>query len=101
KAAQLLSALRVQCFQDVLSQRPGDRWRERLFSEIEKCDVFLLFWSRYARESEWVIKEAEYALLYSKLAPTKQPREIVPILLEGPPPPAPPKSLEEINFNDP
>jgi hypothetical protein len=101
KAAQLLSALRVHYFQDVLSQRPGDRWRERLFSEIEKCDVFLLFWSRYARDSEWVIKEAEYALRCSKMAPTAQPLEIVPILLEGPPPPAPPKSLEELNFNDP
>jgi len=101
KAAQLMSALRIRYFQDLLSASPGDRWRERLFSEIERCDVFLLFWSKHAQESEWVIKEAEYALRCAKSSPADRPLEIVPVLLEGPPPPPPPDSLREIHFNDP
>ena len=101
KAAQLIKALRMRCFQDVLSETPGDRWRENLFSEIQKSDVFLLFWSKYARQSDWVIKEAEFALQWSKLAPPNRPLELIPVLLEGPPPPPPPASLQEIHFNDP
>jgi hypothetical protein len=101
KAAQLIKALRMQFFQDVLSASAGDYWRERLFSEIEKCDVFLLFWSKHARASDWVIREAEYALRCSKSAPPDRSLEIIPVLLEGPPPPLPPPSLQEIHFNDP
>jgi hypothetical protein len=101
KAAQLISALRMRYFQDVLSESPGDQWRERMFSEIDKCDVFLLFWSKHAQRSEWVLREAQYALKRSKSVSTDQPIEIVPVLLEGPPPPSPPPSLQEIHFNDP
>jgi hypothetical protein len=101
RAAQLLNALRMRYFQDLLSQKPGDQWEKRLLSEIDQCDVFLLFWSKHARDSDWVIKEAEYALQLSKSQSLEHQIEIVPVLLEGPPPPLPPKSLEEIHFNDP
>lgn len=101
KAAQLLGALRMKYFQDVLQLSPGDRWESRLYTEIENCDVFLLFWSQNARKSEWVIKEAEFALNSSKQSHRQSPLEIVPVLLEGPPPPMPPPSLREIHFNDP
>jgi hypothetical protein len=84
----------------VLKITPGERWERRLYSEIERCDVFLLFWSRYAKASKWVVSEAEYALQVSKNV-FGQPLEIIPILLEGPPPPDPPPSLQEIQFNDP
>jgi hypothetical protein len=97
KAVQVMKANKLPYFQDTLSLEPGDRWKHRLFDEIEKCDVFLLFWSEHARRSKWVIKEAEYALECSR----RQPLEIVPLLLEGPPPPKVPESLREIHFNDP
>jgi hypothetical protein len=97
KAAQTMSALKLEFFQDLLRLSPGERWRQRLFMEIEKCDIFLLFWSRHAQQSEWVIREAEHALRCSRSAAI----EIVPVLLEGPPPPLPPASLSEIHFNDP
>jgi hypothetical protein len=100
RAAQLISALRMEFFQDVLTLEPGETWRNRLFSEIDKCDVFLLFWSRHARESKWVTSEAEYALRRSKSRSGDSLIEIVPVLLEGPPPVSPPPSLAEIHFND-
>lgn len=101
KAAQIMRALHLQYFQDLLSLSPGERWQGRLFQEIERCDIFLLFWSKYARKSAWVIKEAEYALQCSRSDLASHSLEIVPVLLEGPPVPAPPPSLEEIHFNDP
>jgi TIR domain len=101
KAAQTMSALKLEFFQDLLRLSPGERWQQRLFMEIEKCDIFLLFWSRHAQQSEWVIREAEHALRCSRSAPADRPIEIVPVLLEGPPPPLPPASLSEIHFNDP
>jgi hypothetical protein len=100
RAAQLISALRMEYFQDILSLEPGEQWQKRLFSEIDKCDLFLLFWSQHARDSKWVVNEAEYALLRSNLALAERPIEIVPVLLEGPPAILPPPSLEGLHFND-
>jgi TIR domain len=97
KVAQTINALKMRYFQDVLSMSPGERWEKKIYLEIDKSDTFLLFWSSHAQHSEWVIREAEYAL---KRAQAKQ-LEIVPYLLEGPPPPPPPKSLKELHFNDP
>lgn len=96
RAAQLIRALKMDFFQDLLTLVPGDHWQQRLFSEIDNCDLFLLFWSRNASESQWVRSEAEYALRRSR----SSSMEIVPVLLEGPPAPLPPPSLEEIHFND-
>jgi hypothetical protein len=66
KAAQLMGALKMKFFQDVLTLSPGDRWERRLYSEIDDCDVFLLFWSQAASASKWVVMEAEYALRRAK-----------------------------------
>jgi hypothetical protein len=99
KRAQMLRASNINFFQDVLNLSPGERWRRRLFAEIDDCDLFLLFWSRHAQQSKWVIREAEYALQRAKAA-SGEP-EITPVLLEGPPPPLPPTSLKDIHFNDP
>jgi hypothetical protein len=96
RAAQLLRALKMEFFQDLLTLEPGGHWRERIFLEIDKCDLFLLFWSQSARNSRWVTREAEYALRRSRTSLI----EIVPVLLEGPPAIPPPPSLEEIHFND-
>ena len=101
KTAQTLRLLKMDFFQDVLNLSPGERWERRLYAEIDKCDLFLLFWSRHAQQSEWVIREAEYALQRARTAPGGAAPEIVPYLLEGPPPPSPPVSLRGIHFNDP
>jgi hypothetical protein len=67
--------------------------------EIDRCDVFYLFCSSRAKESEWVRKETEYALARRAASENGDP-DIVPVLIEGPPPPAPPDSLSDIHFND-
>ena len=61
-AAQLLELRIAEVFKDVLSLEPGERWGKRLYTEIDNCDLFLLFWSNAASRSKWVVKEAKYAL---------------------------------------
>ncbi|MFQ5810308.1 MAG: TIR domain-containing protein, partial [Armatimonadota bacterium] len=54
---QMLKAVGIRYFQDILDLGPGDRWEAQLYRHIDKCDLFLLFWSSAARDSEWVLKE--------------------------------------------
>jgi len=97
KRAQILKAAGVGFFQDILSLDPGARWEKEIYRNIDDCDLFLLFWSKAARDSEWVIKEAEYAL--GRRGDGDVP-DIVPVILEGPPPILPPASLGKLHFND-
>jgi hypothetical protein len=99
KTAQTLSATGIGYFQDILSIEPGSEWRTRLFAEIDRCDLFLLFWSSHAAGSDWVRQEAEYALARRHGSAEASP-DIRPIILEGPPIPPPPASLAELHFND-
>jgi hypothetical protein len=96
---QLLSAVGVRYFQDVLSIEPGDRWAKKLELGIDECDLFLLFWSQEAKRSEWVRREVQYALARrggNELAPP----EIRPVILEGPPIVEPWEELADLHFND-
>jgi hypothetical protein len=99
KTAQTLQATGIGYFQDILSIEPGEAWRERLFAEIDRCDLFLLFWSSHAAGSDWVRQEAEYALARHRGSTGASP-DIRPIILEGPPIPRPPASLASLHFND-
>src|SRR5262249_37325213 len=91
---QMLNLVGIQYFQDVLSLGPGDKWETEIYRNIDSCDLFLLFWSKAARDSEWVMKEVRYA----KNRP--QPPEIRPVILEGPPVIPPPDDLSDLHFND-
>jgi hypothetical protein len=95
KRAQILQAAGVSFFQDTLKLDPGVRWEKAIYKNIDTCDLFLLFWSKAALESEWVIKEAEYALKRQGIGDVP---DIVPVILEDPP--LPPPSLATIHFND-
>jgi hypothetical protein len=99
KRVQMLELLRIQYFQDVLRLRPGTRWERELYHHIDECDLFLLFWSRAAKASEWVLKEVNYALQRKK-GDDLAPPEIIPIILEGPPPVEPPDHLKPFHFDD-
>ena len=56
-------------------------------------------WSQAARDSQWVRQEAEYA--HDRQAGQEdRPPEIIPIIIEGPPPVAPPPELNFLHFND-
>jgi hypothetical protein len=97
KRAQVLEAAGVSFFQDSLKLDPGARWQKEIYRNIDKCDLFLLFWSRAAKSSEWVVKEAEYAL--RRQVRNGSLPDIVPVILETPPP-LPPEGLSEIHFDD-
>jgi hypothetical protein len=99
KRAQALRAAKIEVFQDLLSLSPGEEWRERLESEIDQCDLFLLFWSAAARRSEWVNREVDQAISVRERSDGSKP-EIMPVILEGPPPPAPPERLKHLHFDD-
>lgn len=100
RRVQMLSLLKIECFQDVLSLKPGERWAKMLYRHIDESDVFFLFWSAAANESEWVEKEVRYALS-RKGDNDETPPEIVPVIIQGPPEVPPPSYLPEYHFNDP
>ena len=99
KRAQAFRAAGVEIFQDILELTPGERWERSLYGEIDRADVFYLFWSAAARRSKWVRKEARQALKRQQ-GPGSGVPSIVPIVLESPPPAAP-RFLRHIHFNDP
>ena len=96
---QMLNAVGIRYIQDVLNLDPGDRWERQIYRRIDECDLFLLFWSSAARESEWVLKEVRYAL-DRKGGDELRPLEICPVILEGPPLVPPPPELAHLHFND-
>ena len=89
----------LKVFQDILDLGPGERFEKTLFNEIDKCDVFLLFWSHAAATSEWVAKEIAYALA-RKQGDDERPPDIQPVPIEGPPIVPPPDCLKDLHFND-
>jgi TIR domain len=97
KRVQMLEILRTKFFQDILSLDPGDRWEKKLYENIDRCDLFLLFWSQAAKDSQWVLKEAEYALAHQQKNPGSEP-DLVPVVLEQNV--LPPPSLSAFHFND-
>lgn len=98
KRVQMLNSAKINFFQDLLTLEPGDAWAKKLYEYIDKSDVFFLFWSKAASESEWVKREVEYARKASEDA-TPGP-EIVPVIIEGPPHVPPPAELSYLHFND-
>jgi hypothetical protein len=45
------------------------------------------------------MKETEYALARRMSSESSDP-DIIPVIIEGPPPPSPPEALKDIHFND-
>jgi hypothetical protein len=99
KRVQILKIFKISFFQDLLSLDPGDQFEKEIFESIDKCDAFLLFWSKAASESQWVEKEVLRAIK-RKHGEWDAPPEIIPVIIEGPPPAKPPSSLSSIHFND-
>jgi len=99
KRVQMLDRAHIKYFQDVLQLEPGERWEKEIYKHIDDCDVFFLFWSRAAKMSSWVRREALYAHARKK-GVDDSPPEIVPVIIEGPPPAPPPEELSFLHFND-
>jgi TIR domain len=96
---QLLKALGIHYFQDLLELDAGDRWERELYLRIDECDLFLLFWSSDAKASTWVRKEAQYAV-DRKAGDDFAAPEIRPVIIEGPPIPPPWPELAHLHFSD-
>ena len=97
KRAQGLRATGLETFIDVLTLRPGDIWNPKIFSAIDDSDLFVVMWSKNARDSKWVKKEAHYALNRYRRYRTPDFR---PIPIEGPPIAPVPRGLRAYHFND-
>jgi hypothetical protein len=54
RVASVRTATGMDIWMDCINLRPNDHWRELLGLAIETRDLFLLFWSRDAFESQWV-----------------------------------------------
>jgi hypothetical protein len=96
---QMLERFGMEYFQDVLKLDPGDRWEKELYKNIDRCDVFLLFWSQNAKDSEWVMREVDYAIARQG-GDENAPPAIEPVIIEGPPIIPPPEKLSKLHFND-
>lgn len=94
RRVQGIRATGVDVFMDVLSLRAGEHWEDTLYDNIKSRDIFYLFWSKAARESEWVSREWRYALA------AKGIDFIHPIPLVPPDKVPPPKELQSKHFND-
>jgi hypothetical protein len=99
KRAQMLARLVPDFFVDFMKLEPGERWEKGLYKQIDESDAFFLFWSTAAKQSKWVMKEVDYALA-RKGADESGPPEIIPMVIEGPPPVKPPRRLSHLHFND-
>lgn len=99
RCAQAYRLAKVEFGLDFLTLKPGDRWAETLIQEIDRCDLFILFWTEAAKKSPWVQLEAMYALLRQSRNAANAP-VIVPFVLEGPPVPSPPSYLAHLHFDD-
>ncbi|HEX8734646.1 MAG TPA: TIR domain-containing protein [Pyrinomonadaceae bacterium] len=95
---RLLDTVGVMYHVDIVNIAPGDRWEQKLYEFIDADDVFLLFWSKAASRSEWVIKEAERAHLKTG-SERKNPPKIVIFHLESPPEAEIPEWLRDIHYD--
>lgn len=57
-----LEAVGVDVFTDCLDLGAGERFKTRITRELIERDLYVLFWSQNARESEWVTWELDTVL---------------------------------------
>ena len=97
KRVQVIDVSKDEFFMDLLDLNAGERWEKELYRNISSCDAFYIFWSKNAQKSEWVLKELEFACGLQQNHTDDLP-DIVPIILEVPPP-LPPDFVSDIHFN--
>lgn len=95
--AQLLEAAGIKYFQDIATLHAMEDWEKRLHEAIDQCDLFLLFWTASAAQSQWVERETRYAMQRQGSSLQEMP-DIAPIFLD-PDPPHPPEWLRSRHFD--
>jgi tetratricopeptide (TPR) repeat protein len=94
RLAQL--ALGNDVFMDTYSIRVGENWQAALARAIDEADIFQLFWSEPASQSDNIRDEWDYALNH-KCPDTQCESFIRPVFWEQPMP-IPPRELVHLNF---
>ncbi|GAB4522747.1 MAG: hypothetical protein OHK0046_35730 [Anaerolineae bacterium] len=89
-------ALGNEVFMDTHSIRTGEDWRVALAQAIDSADIFQLFWSVNAAESEYVQEEWDYALRYK--CPDNRCHTFIRPVYWDEPMPSPPDALSHLNF---
>ncbi len=89
----------IPCFFDRTSLRSGEEWSPRLLKEIGRSDLFHLCWSKQSAVSDWVEREANFALMRRRKSWSRRP-DITIQMLDGPPWAPHPPSLDALNFDD-
>lgn len=84
----------LDIFQDCLDLKTNDAFKPQLAKEIAARDVFLLFWSRNASASKWVLWEFQTAQVKPGL------NAILPMPLEDPAIAPPPPGFEDKHLRD-
>ncbi len=84
----------LDIFQDCLDLKTNDAFKPQLAKEIAERGVFLLFWSRNASASEWVLWEFQTAQAKPGL------NAILPMPLEDPAIAPPPRGFEDKHLRD-
>ena len=93
RVEKVCQALGITYLRDKVSLRSGEEWNEVLLQMIDRADVFQLFWSRNAADSEFVKREWQHALNLRG----ESRRFIRPVYWTEPMAP-PPKELEHLHF---
>ena len=88
-------ALGIHLFVDKLDIDGGQLWKRYLELQIEKSDLFQLFWSAASAASRAVEYEWQHAL---KIAGKRSPAVFLRPVYWREPHPAPPQPLAEIHF---
>jgi hypothetical protein len=83
-------------FMDSYSIRVGEDWRAALATAIDEANIFQLFWSSNAAESENVQHEWDYALKYK--CPDQHCVSFIRPVFWDKPMPQPPEPLSHLNF---
>ena len=79
---------------DIKDIKSGQKWKESIRKFIETSDIFYLFWSKNAKDSNCVEKEWRCALKLKGID------FIDPVPLDSPEDVPPPVELTEKHFND-
>jgi len=88
-----IETLGDRMLRDVHELRSGEEWDPRLLELIEVADIFQLFWSHTAKDSQYVEKEWRHALSLNRK------HFIRPVFWEDPMP-KPPEELGHIHFDE-
>jgi len=97
---QLLELVSIHVFMDRKDLKPGEEWGKVIYENLDACDLFLLFWSQNAHDSEWVKKETCYALERQKKNKQKLP-VIKPYIMKGASKVKLWKEVKHLHFYDP